>query len=168
MMKTLTKRGLWTALVTVTLIGLASPSGSDEPDEVFELPAGVACEFALRVEIRGSSQVFREFFDEDGNLVGQFAAGRGSALTLINLDTGESLSLRANGSVSQVVFNPDGSQIWTTTGHNVLILFPTDIPAGPSTTLHIGAVEFTVDPFGVFTVQMVSGRSIDLCSELAA
>ena len=53
------------------------------------------------------------------------------------------------------------------TGHNILILFPTDIPAGPSTTLYVGRVVFTVDANGVYTLGSTSGRSTDICAALA-
>ena len=46
-----------------------------------------------------------------------------------------------------------------TTGHNVLILFPTDVPAGPSTTLYVGRVVVTVDSDGVFAVTDTNGTS---------
>jgi hypothetical protein len=55
-----------------------------------------------------------------------------------------------------------------TTGHNVLVLFPTDIPAGPSTTLTVGQTVFKVDATGVFTVLKVSGKSTDICAALSA
>ncbi len=64
-------------------------------------------------------------------------------------------------------FNPDGSYTETLTGHNVLILFPTDVPAGPSTTLYVGSVVFTVDLAAVFTVQRVSGKATDICAALS-
>ena len=53
------------------------------------------------------------------------------------------------------------------TGHNVVIFFPTDIPAGPSTTLYVGRVVYTVDAAGVFTLLSTSGRTTDLCVLLA-
>ncbi len=53
------------------------------------------------------------------------------------------------------------------TGHNILILFPTDIFAGPSTTLYVGRVAFTVDANGVFTLGSTSGSSMDICAALA-
>jgi hypothetical protein len=69
--------------------------------------------------------------------------------------------------VTQVRPNPDGSSTYTTTGHNVLILSPTDITVGPSTTLYVGRVVFTVDTANRFEVTLVSGRSVDICSALA-
>ena len=53
------------------------------------------------------------------------------------------------------------------TGHNILILFPTDVPPGPSTTLYVGQVGFTVDANAVFTVTSVAGRSVDICAALS-
>jgi hypothetical protein len=138
------------------------------PDAAFDLPAGVACAgFDLRVEIWGSPhQVYREFFDKNGNLVRTLTAGKGNTLAFTNLLTGKQLWLQPNGSVTHVVLNLDGSQTVTITGHNVLILFPTDVPAGPSTTLYVGRIVFTVDPTGVFTLQRVSGTSTDICAAL--
>jgi len=83
------------------------------------------------------------------------------------LSTGATLSLRPNGSVEHVAFRPDGSQEWAVTGHNVLILFPTDVPAGPSTTLYVGRVVFSVDTSGVFTVMSTRGKSSDICAALS-
>jgi hypothetical protein len=39
-------------------------------------------------------------------------------------------------------------------------------PAGPSTTLIAGRLVFTVDVFGVFTVQQLSGKVTDICAAL--
>ena len=154
-------------LAASALLGGASVATA--ADQTLDLPAGIACEdFDLRIEITGGNQVMRTFRDENGNPVRFLSAGRGSALTLTNLSTGTSLSLRPNGSVTHVTFNPDGSSTWRTTGHNVLILFPTDIPAGPSTTLTVGQVVFTVDVNQVFTVMKVRGTSTDICAALSA
>src|SRR3989442_5085073 len=54
--------------------------------------------------------------------------------------TDVTLSLSSNGAVTNVTKNPDGSETVVTTGHNILILFPTDVPAGPTTTLYVGRV----------------------------
>jgi hypothetical protein len=66
------------------------------------------------------------------------------------------------------VNNPDGAQTVTGTGHNGLILFPTDIPAGPTTTQYIGRIVYTVNPTtGVFTLLSTTGQETDICAELA-
>lgn len=65
------------------------------------------------------------------------------------------------------MFNADGSQTVTLTGHNILILFPTDVPAGPSTTLYVGRVVFTVDANGVTTLKSTSGTATDICAAVS-
>jgi len=134
---------------------------------VIDLPAGVACSFPLRVEIwNNTNRVFKEFTDKNGNVVRILTAGKGNTLAFTNLLTGETVQLKANGAVEHITLNADGSQTWEVTGHNVLILFPTDVPAGPSTTLYVGRVVFTVDTSGTFTLQSTSGTATDICAEL--
>ena len=111
--------------------------------------------------------MFREWRDRDGNLVRTLEAGRGSDVTLVNTETGASLTLKGNGAVNHTTYNPDGS--WTTklTGHYLLILWPTDFPAGPSTTLYVGRVTYTSTPDFTFTLVKSSGTQRDLCAELS-
>jgi hypothetical protein len=164
----------WARAVALTLIGMmgsatrsiaAGPPGP--PDAVIDLPAGTACDFPLRVEIwNNANRVFRVFPDRDGNVVRILTAGKGSTLAFTNLLTGEQTVLHANGAVEHVALNPDGSQTWVVTGHNVLILFPTDVPAGPSTTLYVGRLVFTVGTNGVFTLQSATGTATDICAPL--
>lgn len=151
---------------TTAFAASADAAGAAEYDFVF--PAGEACEFALAVDAAGGDErVEREFFDAEGNLVRMLTAGVGSQLTFTNLSNDATTALRANGAVMNTVFNADGSQTVTLTGHNVLILFPTDVPAGPSTTLYVGRVVYTVDPGGVFTLESTRGRVTDICAALS-
>jgi hypothetical protein len=156
-----------TAGPAAALIGLAAPSTALAQD-VLDLPAGLACEFGLQVTIDSSThRVNKEFYDKNGNLVRVLTAGKGDDLSFVNLDSGATLSLKGNGSVAHIAQNPDGTQTWRTTGHNVLILFPTDVPAGPSTTLYVGRVVFTVDTSGVFALRSTNGKSMDICAALS-
>ena len=158
------------AVALITLVGSTTPSlaAASDPDQVVDLPAGLACAgFDLRVEIwNNPNRVFKEFRDKNGNVVRMLTAGKGNTLAFTNLGTNETLSLKPNGAVEHVALNADGSQTWAVTGHNVLILFPTDVPAGPSTTQYVGRVVFTVDTDGVFTLQSVSGTATDICAAL--
>lgn len=155
-------------LMSITLVSSGSlAAAAGPPDAVIELPAGTACDFDLRIEIRGGNQVVKEFRDKNGEVVRTLSAGKGSALAFTNLSTGAKFALKANGAVTHTRFNPDDSSTVAITGHNVLILFPTDVPAGPSTTLHVGRVVYTVDTNGVFTVQKVSGKKTDICAILS-
>ena len=50
----------------------------------------------------------------------------------------------------------------------MVILFPTDIPAGPSTTLYDGGrVLLSIDAIGNFTLKEESGKKIDICAILS-
>ncbi len=150
--------------------GAAAPSlAQSPPDATIVFPAGLACAgFDLQVDIWANPHpVFREFYDKNGNLVRTLGAGKGNTLVFTNLTTQETLSLRSNGAVGRTTFNADGSQTQSLTGHNVLIFYPTDVPAGPSTTLYVGQVVYTVDLNAVFTLQSVSGTATDICAALS-
>jgi hypothetical protein len=157
-------------LTLATVLGIRSPAIAAEcvtDNDTFCFDAGVACDFPLQIDLSGGNQVFREFVDKNGNPIRSLSTGTGSALVFTNLDTGTTFSTRSNGAVTSIRFNPDGSQTFTITGHVVLILFPTDIPAGPSTTLYVGRIVFTVDTTsGVFTLLEASGQSTDICAAL--
>jgi uncharacterized membrane protein len=133
-----------------------------------EFPAGTACTFGVAVDGAGGDQrVTRTFVDSNGNAVRILSAGRGSQLTFTNLSSNATIALPASGAVMNTVVNADGLQTVTLTGNNVLIMFPSDVPAGPSTTLYVGRVVYTVDAGGVFTLVSTSGRATDLCAALS-
>ena len=145
-------------------LGLSSTALADVTQA---FPAGNACEFDLQIDGSGGNQVQREFFDKNGNLVRTLSAGTGSALVFTNLGTGATLALQSNGAVSHVTKGPGGLDTWVSTGHNVIILFPTDTPPGPSTTLYVGRIEYTVDVNFTFTLLRSSGNKTDICAELS-
>jgi hypothetical protein len=151
--------------LTTVLAVSADAAIAAEHDVVF--PAGTACDFDLAVDVAGGHQVEHIFVDANGNKVRTLSAGVGSQLTFTNLSTNATLALPANGAVTNTVFNADGSQTVTVTGHNVLILFPTDVPAGPSTTLYVGRVVFTIGVDQVFTLKSTSGKATDICAALS-
>jgi hypothetical protein len=163
-------KGVLSMMIVAFILTLAAVLGFGSPANAFDVffPAGQACAFDLGINISGGDhRVDKEFVDKNGNVVRTLSAGKGSALSFTNVATGATLSLKPNGSVSHVTINPDGSQLWTTTGHDVLILFPTDVPAGPSTTLYVGRLLFTVATDGVFTLLQFSGKSTDICAALS-
>ena len=55
------------------------------------------------------------------------------------------------------------------TGWNVLFLFPTDVPAGPSTTLHVGRLVDEDDGLANFVVdeRRTHSRTTDICAALS-
>jgi len=153
-------------LTLATVLGIRSPAIAADCPATFCLEAGVACDFPLNVDVSGGNLVMKEFVDKNGNTVRLLTAGKGFTLVFTNVDTGATFSLESNGSVMRTTVNPDGSQTVASTGHDVLILFPTDVPAGPSTTLYVGRIVYTVDTSGVFTLLEAQGQSTDICAIL--
>jgi hypothetical protein len=165
MWRSFSKRVSVTAAVASTAALAVLPGAAAAADLTF--PAGVACDFELALDVAGGDQHEHTFVDANGNTVRILSAGVGSQLTFTNLSNDATIALPSNGSVTNTVFNADGSQTVTVTGHNVLILFPTDVPAGPSTTLYVGRVVFTVGVDGVFTLKSTSGTATDICAALS-
>lgn len=146
-------------------ISFAQKAESPEP-QVFDVPAGLGCEFELRIAQTGGNLILKEFYDRDGNKLRILQAGKGFDLVLTNLDTGKRLTLPTPGSVMSTRLNADGTQTVSSTGHNLVVLFPTDVPAGPSTVLYIGRLVYLVNTSGAFIVQSFNGRTRDICAEL--
>lgn len=151
------------------LATVLTATGPVYADDVVEFPAGIACQdFALRIDVVGNSTVFKEFTDKEGNVVRLLFAGQGPALGFTNLSSGASFLVKAKGLVDRITLNPDGSTTLAATGHFVVIFFPTDVPAGPSSTLVMGGrVVFTTTAEGVSTLQHQSGKTLDVCAVLS-
>ncbi len=145
--------------VVVAGVSAATPSAA-APDPIV-LPAGVGCAFALQIDGVGDRP------PRVSNDLHIITAGKGFTLTFTNLSNDKALTLDSNGSVQVQTHNADGTDTFANLGHNVIILFPTDFPGGPSTTLYVGSVVYTVDASGVFTIQSHSGTTTDICAALS-
>lgn len=165
MRTTLRNAGALSAAI-VLLLSAGPPALAADPAFEIEFDAGVACSFPLHVAAFGEGpQAFKTFTDRDGR-ERTITAGRGHALTFTNVDTGATVSTRSNGGAARTQTNADGTVTVELTGHNLLILFPSDVPAGPSTIVHSGRVVFDVDTDDVFTVESVAGRQLDVCAAI--
>lgn len=155
--------GKWAPLAFTALIGFAGSAIADY-SEVF--PAGIACpDFALQVVGTGTAKGF----SGDGSVGrGLLSAGTGISYTFTNLTTNASWFPSAVGATKKMQPHQDGTTTYTVTGGNAIILYPTDVPAGPSTTWHAGRVVYTVDALGNWTVNRSSGAKIDVCAELSS
>ena len=92
----------------------------------------------------------------------------GSDLVFTNLATEATYALKGNGGVSWTKIDESGSARITVTGHVIVFYFPTDVPAGPSTTLVVGREDIAVDlATGQFTRLARSGTTTDICAALS-
>ncbi len=147
--------------------GAAAPPIPIEPDPVLDIPAGEACDFPLRLENSGSNYHLKAFVDKNDNLVRLLIAGKGSLMTLTNMDTEAAISLKAYGFSAQVTGFDGKTTTQTITGHVLVWLLPTDVPAGPSTTLYVGRLVYTTDnDTNVSTIKSFNGKSTDICAAL--
>jgi hypothetical protein len=159
------KTRYFSAYLLAALVSFINPTlGADSV--VLDLPSGLACNFDLHIVVSGGNQQLKEFKDINGNLIRSISAGTGTALRFTNLSNDKTLTTKSNGAVSQTQYNPDGSYTVKGTGHNVLIMFPSDIPAGPTTTLYVGRLVYSVDLEGVFTLIESNGNHSDICASL--
>jgi hypothetical protein len=98
-----------------------------------------------------------------------FTGGRGYELRFANPASGNALTLRPNGSNETWTYNADGTQTLVTTGHYVLIYFPTDVAGGgtPFVRQYNGRTVQNINPStGVFTLLRTSGSVSDICTAL--
>jgi hypothetical protein len=154
--------GKFAPLAFSALIGLAGPAFADI---VVDFPAGLACpDFAIRVVGTGDA---KGFSGDGGVGRGLVSAGTGISWTFTNLTTNTRWSPSAVGAAMKVQPRPDGTATYTVTGGNAIVLYPSDVPAGPSTTWHAGRVVFTVDALGNYTVTDSRGAKTDVCAELS-
>lgn len=160
--------GMMAALLTVGAPALAADGPPDITLQFNGLPGGLplACAFPLQVDGWSGHGHYKEFKDKN-DYVRSLFAGTGFEILYTNLDTGKTFSTKSNGAASHTTtYTPDGSSRSVLTGHNVVFMFATDIPAGPSTTLYVGRVVYSADANGVSTIESTSGRAFDICAAL--
>jgi hypothetical protein len=156
-------RTLAACLFAAALLPVGTSAANAAPI-IQSFDAGVACDFPLTYEATGGNQQVHTIPGQNGTMI---LAGTGTAVTFTNDSTGKTFTLRSNGAVLKTTTYPDGSTSNVGTGHYVLILFPTDVPAGPSTTLYVGRVTWTADAASNFVVTGHSGTTKDICAALA-
>jgi hypothetical protein len=158
-------------LTAATAVGLPVSARADAPQPVAggtsDLPAGVACVFPVRISATDGLQGMKQFYDRSGNLVRIFGFGTGISYTFTNLTNEKSITIKARASASQTVVDENGVQTITASGQYGLIMFPTDVPAGPSTTFYVGRLVYTVDSSNVTRLVSNSGQSVDVCAALS-
>jgi hypothetical protein len=163
MNRTITRRLAPASLLAAMALIVAQPAFA------VVIPEGVACPgFALEYTASEGRVRVITFKDKEGKPARVLTVATGVVITYTNVATGESISFKTSGSVNSTV-TEGTTQTVTATGHNGLILFPTDVPAGPTTTQYSGGrIVYTVNTdTGVFTLVSASGNATDICAALA-
>jgi hypothetical protein len=146
------------AALVVLLLSAVSASGGKpvrEPLflEGFDLPN--VCEFPVLVEVTANKE-FVTFFD-DGRI---HVTGKLFA-TVTNAVSGESLELNISG---PALLTLESERV---AGRGLFILFPEDVD-GPGLLLTAGKVDIIRGEDGFIDEFTVSGRTVDVCAELAS
>jgi hypothetical protein len=147
----------------------APPKVSGPPDDLhFVLPAGTACPgFELHADGTDSQVLTTTFTNSAGDVVRTFASGKGYNLTYTNAQTNATVSFPSSQITEDTIFHKDGTRTVTNTGDFGIIMFPTDIPAGPSTTQYSGRVVYTADADNNFKILRVKATEFDVCEALS-
>ena len=159
-------RGFATALAAVICLAVPAVAGAAAPTKsVFETDAGFVvpyCGFPVLMELQGTFALLT-FTDDEGNVVrsAQHPAGPVDA-SVMNVDTEESLDLRASGP-ARVNALPEGGFEFTTLGHTLAFVHPDTGEPGVfqltgRQTQTFGSTEDSYE---------FRGRVVDLCAELA-
>ena len=161
---------LWRALFGLAAASVPLSMSTVSPAvaaDTVTFDVGVACSFPLQIDgADGGPQVNKTFEAPDGS-VRILTAGKGSDLVFTNLATGATYTLSGNGAAQWLRVDAAGSARLTLMGHNVLIYFPTDDPAGPSTTLVVGREDIMVGlETSHFTRLSRTGDTTDICAAL--
>jgi hypothetical protein len=166
-MKTINTRILALTLVSASLsLGSLQASAQATPDFTVPFEAGVACSFPLTIEGTNAKGISTEYTDKDGNL-NVWLTGKGYAFRYTNTTTGKSTTTKSQPAAQHTITYPDGSQRITTYGASLIVMFPTDIPAGPTTKYYNGVTDMTITAQGVGTLIDEDAYGIDICHVLS-
>ena len=152
---------------------VAKPPPRPDPLTTVLAPGQGCPGFWLGVKEEGGTKDVRVVRDSSGTVIETVTTRTGVVVTYSNFGSKK----KAKKAEKQVIINtprsvltirPEGTiERWIAEGSNGLVLFPTDIPAGPSTSHYEGKIEYTVDTTtGVFTLTSVNASKRDICAEL--
>ena len=148
---------------TLNVHAYQAPSGP--PDWTIPFDAGMVCQFPATWEGWAGKTNTREYTDADGNQ--HFVVtGKGHDFRITNPTNGKVAFQMSQGVRQHIVVYTDGSLKYTTDGALMLGMFPTDIPAGPTTTYYNGHTVLTIRADGVGTLEVATGHTRDICAEL--
>jgi hypothetical protein len=127
-------------------------------------PAGVACPFAVSLEIvSGGTGQQLTFVDQNGDLVRISNRVTPSTWVITNLETGNFHSVQLPAGTGRITFAADGTTTVTITGGAIGFNSPTDTPPGPFSLTNVGRLVFVIAPDGTGTLSL-RGKQTDLCA----
>jgi hypothetical protein len=132
------------------------------------LPAGVACTFAVSLDLVSGDQGQNfTFFDRNGNVVRQQGTAAPSVWRFTNLDTGKAVTVQLPAGSERVTTSSDGTTTVVIRGGAIGFNAPTDSPPGPFSFMNVGHLVVTIDTNGNGTSLSLSGKRVDLCAAVA-
>jgi hypothetical protein len=167
-----TRIGVCVAACVAALLGSAIPAGAVAPTRepggsvgLGAVPAGVACAFAVSIDVvAGGQGQLVTFFDRAGNVVRQTDHARPSTWVFTNLDSGKSVTLRLPAGTLTISPAADGTTTVVINGSAIGFNAPTDTPPGPFSFMNIGRLVLVIAPDGSGTITQLSGNTTDLCA----
>lgn len=162
-------------VVLVTVFGFCSQALAVPPDhEPFPgaapgaLPAGIACAFAVSIDlVSGDQGQIITFFDHDGNVVRIVGTAKPSVWRITNLDTNASFTFDLPAGQEVVIPQADGSTLVAIHGGAIDFNAPTDVPPGPFTIENVGQTVLVVAADGHTASLNLNGKVTDLCAKVA-
>lgn len=162
-------RALVSAALLAGLTLLAPPAANAE--EIFG-PFEACPNFNVSLSFSGGNQGLRVTRVHDG-VIYTVTSGSGTTIKFyaVDPDTGvllRSVTFDTKASVTKTAQSGDNTT-YQINGFGTLLLFPTDQPGGPSTTVYNGTVTFTlVTDTGLLVSTVVNkGRQFDICAALS-
>jgi hypothetical protein len=118
------RTALASVLVALAIAGIPAMAAAAKPlseavgmPSSFTLPAGAACDFAVRVDVHANNEQYRLWFDQAGNPTRGRLTGR-LVLAFTNEESGASVTLQVSGP-GHDTFNADGTISTRYTGRGV-------------------------------------------------
>jgi len=142
--------------------------GPSEPLGIGTLDPGVACAFAVSIDlISGDQGQAFTFFDQSGNVVREMGTARPSTWRITNLESHASRTVDLPAGHLRSSTAPDGTMFVDISGGSIGFNGPTDTPPGPFAFTNVGHLVLAIRPDGTGTLVSVTGRRFDLCQAVA-
>ncbi|HYH92213.1 MAG TPA: hypothetical protein VD763_03555 [Candidatus Saccharimonadales bacterium] len=149
-------------LGSVASVQAAGPDHSKLEAFTVDFAAGQSCAFATRWDFpAGGNELTFPVRENGDQLVRQISS---APLTVTNLESGESITLRGGGRIDQL-FHADGSLDLFARGTLYIALFPED-EGGPGMYQYRGHYEVDIAADFTFTNVRFKGHVTDICAAL--